>query len=71
MTRKQRVKTLALGTFCVSMNVLMFSVWFLAQLNPDGKMVMDANYLFLPLFLWGGLYFTMLPFIPNDQDTPS
>lgn len=66
MTRKQRLKTLALGTFCLSMNILMFAVWLVAQLNPSAKIALDANYLFLTMFMWGGLYFSMVPFIPND-----
>jgi hypothetical protein len=64
---KQRVRMLVGGSFCLAIDIYIFGIWLLAQIDPDAKSrPPDLLTLFLLLIFWSGIYFSLRPLIPDD-----
>jgi hypothetical protein len=67
MNAKQRVRSLALGSLILTLAIYMASIWLFAESAPNApSRPPTLNALFVWIFLWGGIFSTLRPLIPND-----
>jgi len=72
MAFKARVRPLAFGSLCLTIAFYLAGLWLVAEINPDGKSSGPTFMrLFVGLFLWGALFLTLRPLIPDDQPPKS
>jgi len=68
MNAKQRVRGLAFGSLILTLAIYMSSIWLFAENAPNApSRPPSLNALFVWMFLWGGIYSTLRPLIPNDS----
>jgi len=67
MNAKQRVRSLALGSFILTLAIYIASIWLFAENEPSAaSRVPSLNGFFVWIFLWGGIFSTLRPLIPSD-----
>jgi hypothetical protein len=57
---------LAGGSFCLAIDICFFGIWMLAQIDPNAKSHLPNFSRCFCAGIWGGIYFTLRPLIPND-----
>jgi hypothetical protein len=74
MDAKQRIRTLAWGSLSLALALQLSEFWFVGMVNPNLKgeafdLWSALPGVYLGLCLWGGIFFTLRPFIPGDAPT--